>query len=98
MTTSAPVHDSTDGGVREAVATPSDPLWAPGPPEGCDIPPDAAAGIYVPSFVRRNKSKKDEVKHGPPQLPIEEQAGTYMDRSILETFSRDTLGPRHVQC
>lgn len=49
--------------------------------------------ITVPNIIRRKGGKKgEEIKYGPKQIPIEEQAGVYLDRSVMEELERDPLG------
>ena len=50
--------------------------------------------ILAPVKIHRNKKGgKDDIKYGPEQVPIEDQRGTYLDRSVLtDIFQKDALG------
>ena len=50
------------------------------------------APLAVPNIIRRRFTSDDDVKHGPPQLPIEEQKGEYMSRELWDNYKRDSLG------
>ena len=57
-------------------------------------PAQSQSSVRTPARIRRAKKGKDEdEKRGPSQLPIEDQAGTYLDRYVLEeVFQVDELG------
>ena len=63
------------------------------PPPSPGDSPDVATRIATPTTIRRRGNKKtEEIKYGPKQIPIEEQAGVHLDRSVMDEFAKDSLG------
>ena len=60
---------------------------------GAEEPTPTVPATLGIAFVRR-RSQGDDVKLGPPQLPIEEQAGVYLGRDVLESFSERLIRAR----
>ena len=79
-------------GAERALVTPRALPEKPGESVTGPLAPTTAAPLVVPNVIRRRFTSDDDVKHGPPQLPIEEQKGKYMDRDLWDDYKRDSLG------
>ena len=65
----------------------------PPPPPSPEDSPNVASRVVTPTIIRRRGGKKtEEIKYGPKQIPIEEQAGIHLDRSVMDEFAKDSLG------
>ena len=63
------------------------------PPPSSEDSPNVTSRVVTPTIIRRRGGKKtEEIKYGPKQIPIEEQAGIHLDRSVMDEFAKDSLG------
>ena len=75
---------------RREIPRPSGPR---GTGDGLTVPEPEQVAVPRPKVAHIDRPRPEQsIKYGPPQLPVEELAGIFMDRSAVELAAKDNLG------